>query len=89
MLGTARALSLMLLAPPIVLLMWAHFVRPAYSGWDWPAIIVAGLIGLAGAATAPWRGIWKWVVAVAYALLLIPVLPFTGLLAVCWTGDCL
>ena len=89
MVATVRALMLMLVAPPLVLLMWAHLVRSAYSGWDWPVVIVAGLIGLAGAATAPWRGTLKWVVAVAYALLLVPALPLAGLIAVCSTGDCL
>jgi hypothetical protein len=80
---------LMLLAPPVVLLFWAHLVRPTYSGWDWPACIAAGLVGLAGAATAPWQGLWKWGVAIVYGLLLLPALPFVGLLAVCSTGDCL
>jgi hypothetical protein len=89
MVGAARALILMLLAPPLVLLLWAHIVRPTYSGWDWAAVIMAGLLGLAGAATAPWRGTWKWVAAVIYGVLLVPALPFAALLAVCSTGDCL
>lgn len=89
MVGTVRALMLMLLAPPLVLLLWAHVIRPTYSGWDWVAVILAGLLGLAGAATAPWRKTWKLGVAVVYGLLLVPALPFAGLLAVCSTGDCL
>jgi hypothetical protein len=87
--GTARALLLMLLGPPLVLLFWAHGVRPTYSGLDWPAIILAGLLGLAGLAAAPWRSSPKIVVAFVYSLLLIAALPFVGLLAVCSTGDCL
>jgi hypothetical protein len=89
MVATVRSLTLMLLAPPAVLLLWAHLVRPTYSGWDWPALILAGLLGLAGAATAPWQGMWKWSVTLVYGLSLLPALPFTGLLAVCSTGDCL
>jgi threonine dehydrogenase-like Zn-dependent dehydrogenase len=89
MIQTARALVIMLLAPPLALLFWAHAVRRIYSGWDLVAIIVAGLLGLAGAATAPWQGIRKYAAAAVYGLLLIPALPFAGLLAVCSTGDCL
>lgn len=88
MVGTARTLLLMLIAPPLLLLFWAHVVRPGYSGWDWVAIIAAAVIGLIGAVTAPWHGRREWI-AVVYALLLVPVLPFAGLLAVCSTGDCL
>jgi hypothetical protein len=89
MIGTLRSLTLMLLAPPLVLIAWAHLIRPTSSGWDWPALIVAGLLGLVGVATAPWRGTLKSIVTVAYALLLVVALPFVGLLAVCSTGDCL
>ena len=87
MVRTVRALMIMLLAPPLALLLWAHFVRPSHSGWDLPAVIMAGLLGLAGAGTAPWRG--KGKVAVVYGLLPVTALPFAALLAVCSTGDCL
>ena len=89
MLRVARTLLLMLLAPPLTLFFWAHVIGPSHSDWDWLAIILAGLVGLAGAATAPWRGRWKWGVLAIYGLLLIPALPLTGFLAVCSTGDCL
>jgi threonine dehydrogenase-like Zn-dependent dehydrogenase len=79
----------MAFGPPLLLLLWAHIIHPSHSGWDWVAVIAAGLVGLAGAATAPWRGARKWVIVGLYALLLVPALPFTGLLAVCSTGDCL
>ena len=78
---------LMLLAPPLVLLFWAHVV-PSYFDWEWVALIVAAVVGLLGAVTAPWHDRWKWI-AVVYGLLLIPTLPFAGLLAVCSTGNCL
>jgi hypothetical protein len=89
MLSAVRTIILMLLAPPLFLLSWAHLIRPSHAGWDWPVVIAAGLVGLVGAATAPWRGRRKWVVFAVYGILLIPALPFTGLLAVCSTGDCL
>lgn len=88
MVGIARALMLMLPAPLLALLFWAHVVGSSTWGWEWAAIIVAGLIGLIGAVTAPWHGRWKWI-AIVYGLLLIPTLPFAGLLAVCSTGNCL
>ena len=84
-----RSIVLMLVAPPLVLLLWAHFLRPALSGLDLPAIIIAGLIGAVGAATAPWPGNAKVIVTIAYLSLLVIALPFLSLLAVCSTGDCL
>lgn len=82
-------LMLMLLAPPLVLFFWAHVIGPSHSAWDWVAIILAGLVGLAGAALASWRRTWKWGVLAIYGLILIPALPFIGFLAVCSTGNCL
>ncbi len=89
MVATARSLLLMLFAPPAVLLLWAHTVRSSYSGWEWPAVILAGLLGLAGVATAPWRSRFKIGVGIGYTALLFAALPFVTLLAVCTTGDCL
>jgi hypothetical protein len=83
---------LMLLTPPLVLLLWAHVVRPTYSGWDLPAVILAGLfglLGLAGLATAPGRSPRRIALAVGYGVLFVAALPFAALLAVCSTGDCL
>ncbi len=89
MMATARTLAIMLLAPPLVLLLWAHFVRPVVSGLDVLAVLLAGIMGLAGVATAPWSARVKGTVAVAYIGLAVAALPFMTLLAVCSTGDCL
>ena len=89
MAGTIRSLLLILAAPPVWLLLWAHLVRPHFSDSDILALAVAGLLGLAGVATAPWRDGVRLVVAIVYVLLAFVALPFIGLLAVCTTGDCL
>ena len=89
MMTTARTLAIMLLAPPLVLFLWAHLIRPTASDLDLLAVFSAGIIGLAGAATAPWPAKIKAAVAVAYIGLAVGALPFVTLLAVCSTGDCL
>jgi len=89
MMANARTLATMLLAPPLVLLLWAHLIRPAASGLDLLAVFSAGIVGLAGATTAPWSAKVKALVAVAYIGLAVVALPFMTLLAVCSTGDCL
>jgi len=89
MIANSRTLALMLVAPPLVLLLWAHLIRPAASGFDVLAVLLAGSIGLAGAATAPWPDKTKAVVAVIYIGLGVFTIPFLALLAVCSTGDCL
>jgi hypothetical protein len=86
---SARSILLMLVAPPIVLVLWAHLIRPEWPGLDWPATILAGLLGLVGVATSPWRTDVKAAVGAVYIALALVVLPFLGLLAVCSTGDCL
>ncbi|HEV2043987.1 MAG TPA: hypothetical protein VGR05_04835, partial [Sphingomicrobium sp.] len=75
--------------PPLLLVLWAHLLRPFWPNSDWFAVIAAGLIGMAAVATAPWRDRTRAVIAVVYIVLLWASLPFVGLLAVCSTGDCL
>jgi hypothetical protein len=82
-------LALMLLAPPLLLLAWAHLLRPMSPAWEWAALIGAGLVGIAGAATGPWPEPTKLRVVVGYVLLALLTLPFLALFAVCSTGDCL
>lgn len=89
MMANARTLAIMLLAPPLVLLLWAHLIHPIVSNLDLLAVFSAGIIGLAGAATAPWSAKVKTTVVVAYIVLAVATLPFMTLLAVCSTGDCL
>ncbi len=89
MMASLRTLAIMLFAPPLVLLLWAHLVRPTISGLDLLAIFLAGAGGLSATATAPWSTRAKVIVAVTYIGLSILVLPFMTLLAVCSTGDCL
>lgn len=89
MMATVRASAILLLAPPLVLLLWTHFIRPAVSGLDLLAIFFAGFFGLVGAVTAPWSKKVKGAVAVVYIGLAVAALPFMALLAVCSTGDCL
>ncbi len=86
---TARTLAIMFLAPLVVLLLWAHAVRPAISGLDMLAILLAGLAGVVGLATSPWSTKAKAIAAAAYIALAVATLPFMTLLAVCSTGDCL
>lgn len=87
--ATLRTLAIMLLAPPLALLLWAHFIRPMASDTDVLAVFMAGIIGLAGAATAPWPATVRAAVAVAYIILAVAALPLATLLVVCSTGDCL
>lgn len=89
MLGTLRSVAIMLFAPPLVLLFWAHLIRPNIAGMDWYAIVLAGLVGFAGAASAPWSIGVKVSAAVLYICVCAATLPFIGLLAVCSTGDCI
>ena len=89
MIAGARSLALMLLAPPLVLLLWAHVLRPVLSGSGYAAGFVAALVGLAGVAIAPASNKVKALIAVCYVSLCFVTLPFVTLLAVCSTGDCL
>lgn len=89
MLASFRSVVLMVLGPPAVLLLWAHLLRSELVTSEWPALIVAVMLGLVGVLTAPWRSEVKAGLAVGYLTLAIPTLPFIGLLAVCSTGDCL
>jgi hypothetical protein len=90
MASTVRALILMFVAPPLLLLLWAHVARSAIGAQtDTLALIVVGLVGLAGVATAPWLAGTKTIVAIAYGAAALVALPFLVLLAVCSTGDCL
>ena len=83
------ALVPMLFGPPLVLLLWAHLVRPIWQGSEWIALLAAVLSGLAGVVTSPWSNRVQAVVAVAYILVAMVALPFLLLGAVCSTGDCL
>lgn len=87
--GSVRSILLMLLGPPVVLLLWAHLIRPNWLGWDWPVMITAVLLGLVGIGTSPWRLEAKVTLLAAYLALSLVAVPFLGLLAVCSTGDCL
>ncbi|ATY33335.1 hypothetical protein [Sphingomonas psychrotolerans] len=89
MIATARTLAIMLAAPPLMLLFWAHLIRPTVSGLDLLAMFLAGATGLAGAATGPWSGQTKALVAIVYIVLGVGAIPFWTLFAVCSTGDCL
>lgn len=89
MIATSRSVALMILGPPLILFCWAHLIRPVISGMDWFAFVLAGFVGLAGAASGPWSIKVKGVVAVLYMCLFVATLPFIGLLAVCSTGDCI
>ena len=84
-----RTLFLMLVAPPLALLLWAHLIRPAASDSDIIALFLAGIIGLAGAVTAPWSPKVKAAASIAYIAVGVMALPLLTLLAVCSTGDCL
>jgi hypothetical protein len=89
MLAVLRSIAMMLLAPPTVLLFWAHFVRPSFAESELLAVVFAGAAGLVGAITAPWAGNAKPIVAGTYVVLCFMALPFASLLAVCSTGLCL
>ena len=87
--ASVRSIILMLVAPPLLLLLWAHFIRSNWPGLDWPVVILAGLIGLVGIATSPWERRAKVGFGIVYVGLAFAGLPFLTLLAVCSTGDCL
>jgi len=87
--ASVRSVLLMLVAPPLVLLFWAHFIRSSWPGLDWPVVILAGLLGLVGIATSPWERRAKVSFGIVYLGLALAALPFLSLLAVCSTGDCL
>ena len=86
---TISAVTLMLIGPPLLLLLWAHLLRPTWQGSEWMALLAALLLGLAGVVSAPWSNRAQAVVAVAYIVIAVAALPFLNLLAVCSTGDCL
>lgn len=79
----------MALAPVVVLLAWAHFVRTSYSDADILALLTAGLVGLVGVMTLPLSKNVRVIVALIYVVVGVLALPFVTLLAVCSTGDCL
>src|SRR4029450_2633469 len=89
MVASVRSTLLMLVGPLVVLLLWAHMVRPHWPGREWPAVLIAALVGLIGIATSTWRTNVKAVLAAAYVFLAMVGLPYLTLLAVCSTGDCL
>lgn len=89
MIATARSLFIILLGPPLVLLFWAHLIRPAWSRSDWLALIAAALTGVLGIATARWPEAVKLGAAGVWVAITILWLPYLGLIAVCTTGDCL
>lgn len=87
--GSIRSVLIALFGPPVVLLLWAHLIPPHWDDSTWPALILAGLAGLAGIVTAPWRVEIKTLLATAYVALAFFGMRFLALLAVCTTGDCL
>jgi hypothetical protein len=89
MTATARSIAIMIFVPPLLLLCWAHFIRPTISGSGYFAVFLAAIFGIAGVATAPWSAKAKVVVAILYIGLAVATLPWMTLLAVCSTGDCL
>jgi len=84
--ASLRSILLMLFAPLLVLLVWAHLFPQI---WFRAAEILAGFTGLVGVATSPWSKAEKLAAAAGYILLAVLAVPFLGLLAVCTTGDCL
>jgi hypothetical protein len=84
-----RSALLMIAAPIVILLLWAHLARSSWPNSDWPVLIIAAVVGLAGVVSLPWREEVKAITGVVYVLLACPALPYVGLLAVCSTDDCL
>jgi hypothetical protein len=89
MITTARSVAIIFVGPPLVLFTWAHLLHQNFPGSSWAGFFAAGVIGLAGVASAPWSNTMKIFVATAYIGLGVVILPFLTLLAVCSTGDCL
>jgi hypothetical protein len=85
MLGNLRSLSIMFVAPPILLIVWAHLAPPLGLA----ALCAAVLVGLIGLATAPWSNDWKALGLLGYIIYAALALPFLGLIAECTTGNCL
>src|SRR3954471_8840052 len=63
---TLASLMLMLLGPPLVLLLWAHLVRPIWHGSELIALFAAGLLGLGGVVSATWSNRVQAVVAMVH-----------------------
>ena len=89
MLAIARTLFLMIVAPPVLLLLFAHFAPRTWQTSWFSICLTAVVLGLAGIATSPWRLEVKLVLGLLYALAAVPIMPFLGLFASCSTGNCL
>ena len=66
MFATARSLFLMLVMPFAMLFAWAHLLRQTWNDGGELAMIAAGLVGVAGVATAPWPDKRRAVIAAVY-----------------------
>lgn len=93
---TVLAILIMIVGPPLLLLLWAHLLRPFGQGSELVALLselvallAAGLLGVAGVLVAPWSERVRAVVATLYLLIAFAALPLLLLSAVCSTGDCL
>ncbi|MCX8477313.1 MAG: hypothetical protein MT490_16115 [Sphingomonas sp.] len=87
--STLHSLFITVLGPPLVLLLWAHLIRPHWSGFDLLALAIAAATGLSGIATARWSDLVKVAGAGIWLTIAIVTWPYPILGIVCTTGDCL
>jgi hypothetical protein len=93
---TLVGLTTLFLGPWVVLLAYAHVVRPIWrESWLAYAFLAAGFcVGLSGLLILKrrfeeWTFEWKLAAILAYSVALTISMPFIGLFAACTTGDCL
>ncbi|PSO13190.1 hypothetical protein C7E20_01935 [Sphingobium sp. AEW4] len=86
----------MLVAPWLIWLAFAHFVRPWWHG-EVATLITASLsvalgmsgFWLLGSPFVRWHEKYLLALLATYAVLTVMAQPFIGLLSVCTTGDCI
>ncbi|OAN56103.1 MULTISPECIES: hypothetical protein [unclassified Sphingobium] len=96
MLRNWLGLGVILGAPWLIWLGFAHLVRPWWSGEVVALItaslsVAAGMSGfwLLGFPFARWKEKYLLALLAIYTILLVLAQPFIGLLSVCTTGDCI
>lgn len=95
-LRNALAFGVMLAAPWLIWLGFAHLVRPYWHGGI--AALITAFLSIAAGMSEFWllrlsfvRWHEKYLLALlsAYAIFIVIAQPFIGLLSICTTGDCI
>jgi len=81
------AVAVALVAPPLLMLLFANFL-PHSGAIGLATVIIAGLAGMMGILFAHWHAETKLIVAMLYLAIAYAVMPLIALLAFCTVGDC-